>query len=504
MPNLALNLTAGAQRWPDQVATLVDRSTLTYAELDAAAARSATFLTEAGIGPGDRVGLMLPNTAAVPVLYYGILRMGAIVVPMNPLMHAREVEFYLANSGAHALFGTPAFAEAATTAAAAAGTHCWIVDDAELAALTADSKPFGPPVERADTDTAVILHTSGTTGRPKGAELTHGGLSSNQEITARTLLHLTPEDVVLGCLPMFHVFGMTCGMNATLGQGATLVLLPRFDAATAIEIIRRDRVTVFEGVPTMYSALLAVADRFPPEATATLRTCVSGGSALPVQVLHDFEKAFEAEILEGYGLSETSPVVSFNHPGTQRKPGSIGTPIEGVRMRLVDENGQETPPGESGEIQVQGPNVMKGYWNLPEATAAAISDGWFATGDIARRDEDGYYYIVDRKKELIIRGGYNVYPREVEEVLYQHPAVAGAAVVGIPHAALGEEIGAAVVLKPGAQADSDELRQYVKDRIAAYKYPRRVWFVDALPMGPTGKIMRRAVEVPEFPEFQEK
>ncbi|WP_327139793.1 long-chain-fatty-acid--CoA ligase [Nocardia sp. NBC_01327] len=504
MPNLALNLTAAALRWPDRIATRVDQHTLTYAELDAAAGRTATFLAAAGIGPGDRVGLMLPNTAAVPVTYYGILRLGAIVVPMNPLMHAREVEFYLTNTGARALFGTPAFADAAISACAATGAQCWIVDDAELDSITADFSPYGPPAERADSDTAVILHTSGTTGRPKGAELTHGSLGNNQDLTARTLLHLTPDDVVLGCLPLFHVFGMTCGMNAALAAGATLTLLPRFDPATAIDIIRRDGVTVFEGVPTMYSAMLGVADRFPPQATATLRTCVSGGSALPVQVLHDFEKAFEAEILEGYGLSETSPVASFNHPGTQRKPGSIGTPVEGVRMRLVDENGRETLPGVAGEIQVLGPNVMKGYWNQPEATAAAMHDGWFATGDIARRDEDGYYFIIDRKKELIIRGGYNVYPREVEEVLYQHPAVAEAAAVGLPHASLGEEVGAAVVLKAGAQADPDELRRFVKERIAAYKYPRRVWLAESLPKGPTGKILRRAVQRPEFPEFQEK
>ncbi|MFI5775532.1 long-chain fatty acid--CoA ligase [Nocardia sp. NPDC051570] len=503
MPNLALNLAISAQRRPDRIATRVDRSTLTYAELDSAAARFATFLAAAGIGPGDRVGLMLPNTSAVPVAYYGILRLGAIVVPMNPLMHAREAAFYLTNTDARALLGTPAFAEAATQAAATAGARCWIVDDAELATLTADSEPFGPPVERADSDTAVILHTSGTTGRPKGAELTHGSLNGNQEITARTLLRLTPADVVLGCLPLFHVFGMTCGMNAAVAVGATLTLLPRFDPAAALEIIRRDGVTVFEGVPTMYSALLGVADRFPPQATATLRTCVSGGSALPVQVLHDFEKAFDAEILEGYGLSETSPVVSFNHPGAHRKPGSIGTPVEGVRMRLVDENGHQTPDGEPGEFQVRGPNVMKGYWNQSEATEAAIRDGWFATGDIARRDADGYYFIIDRKKELIIRGGYNVYPREVEEVLYQHPSVAEAAVVGLPHAQLGEEIGAAVVLKPGATADLDELRRFVKDRIAAYKYPRRIWLADHLPKGPTGKILRRTVRRPDFPEFQE-
>jgi long-chain acyl-CoA synthetase len=251
-----------------------------------------------------------------------------------------------------------------------------------------------------------------------------------------------------------------------------------------------------EAVPTMYSALLSVADQFPPEATATLRTCVSGGAALPVAVLNDFEKAFDAMILEGYGLSETSPAVTFNHPDAERRPGSIGTPIAGVQVRLVDAEGNEVPTGTPGEIQVKGPNVMKGYWDLPEATDEAIKDGWFSTGDIAVVDADGYYYVVDRKKDLIIRGGYNVYPREVEEALYEHPAVAAVAVIGIPHESLGEEVGAAVVLKADASADLEELRQFVKGRVAAYKYPRRIWFVDALPTGPTGKLLRREVKPP--------
>jgi long-chain acyl-CoA synthetase len=246
----------------------------------------------------------------------------------------------------------------------------------------------------------------------------------------------------------------------------------------------------------MYSALLSVADQFSPSATASLRTCVSGGAALPVAVLKAFEKTFRAVILEGYGLSETSPAVTFNHPGAHRRPGSIGTPIEGVQVRLVDSDGVEVAPGTQGEIQIKGPNVMKGYWNLSDATDEVIKDGWFSTGDIAIADKDGYYYVVDRKKDLIIRGGYNVYPREVEEALHEHPAVAAAAVIGIPHESLGEEIGAAVVLKVGASVEPDEVRQFVKGRVAAYKYPRRIWFVDALPTGPTGKLLRREIKPP--------
>jgi long-chain acyl-CoA synthetase len=225
--------------------------------------------------------------------------------------------------------------------------------------------------------------------------------------------------------------------------------------------------------------------------------CVSGGAALAVELLREFERTFDCVILEGYGLSETSPVACFNHPDRERKPGSIGTPVEGVEMKLVDLDRRDSAPGEAGEIAIRGHNVMKGYWNRPEATAEAIDeDGWFYSGDVARVDEDGCYFIVDRKKDLIIRGGYNVYPREIEEVLYEHPAVREAAVVGIPHAELGEEVAAAVALRPGMQATEAEIREYVKTNVAAYKYPRRVWFVDELPKGPTGKILKRAIEPP--------
>jgi long-chain acyl-CoA synthetase len=496
MSNLALNLVATSARIPDRAAAITDESTMTYAELDAASARLATLLDRGGIGGGDRVGVMLPNIAAAPIIYYGIWRLGAIVVPMNPLMQGREVEFYLSNTDSKALIGSSGFAGAATEGADAAGAKLWLVDDAELSRLTADLPEFGDPAECADSDTAVVLHTSGTTGTPKGAELTHGSLGSNRDVIVRRLLKLTDEDVVLACLPLFHVFGMTCAMNAAIAAGAGLSLMARFDPAKAIERIGRDRVTVLEAVPTMYSAMLSVADQFPPGATATLRTCVSGGAALPVAVLNDFEKAFDAIILEGYGLSETSPAVTFNHPDAQRRPGSIGTPIEGVQVRLVDSDGDEVATGTAGEIQVKGPNVMKGYWNLSDVTDDAIKDGWFSTGDIAVADPDGYYYVVDRKKDLIIRGGYNVYPREVEEALHEHPAVAAVAVIGIAHESLGEEIGAAVVLKAGASAEVNELRQFVKGRLAAYKYPRRIWFVDALPTGPTGKLLRREVKPP--------
>jgi len=497
MTALSANLVASKERYPNRTALRCDDLQFTYAEFDAAAARVATLLERAGVEPGDRVGLMLPNTPAFAIAFYGIMYRGAVAVPMNPLLKAREVSYYLSNSGAKALFATPAFAEEATAGAAEVGAECWVVDDAGLKKLIADLPEQDSPVECGDHDVAVILHTSGTTGKPKGAMLTHGNLSRNCEVSVRTLVETGQDDVVMGCLPLFHVFGLTCGLNGTVFAGGMLTLLPRFEPRKAIEIIERDAVTVFQGVPTMYSALLSVADQAPPGAMRTLRTCVSGGAALPVQVLADFEKAFGCTVLEGYGLSESSPAAAFNHPNRPRKPGSIGTPIEGVEMRVVDLDGVEVPQGEAGQIQIRGHNVMKGYWNLPEATKETITaDGWLNTGDVGRVDEDGYFYIVDRTKDMIIRGGYNVYPREIEEVLYEHPAVAEAAVIGIPHDSLGEEVGAAVALKKGAAVTADELRDYVKARVAAYKYPRLVWLVDALPKGPTGKLLKREITIP--------
>ena len=497
MTALSANLVASKERYPNRTALRCDDLQFSYAEFDAAAARVATLLERAGVEPGDRVGLMLPNTPAFALAFYGIMYRGAVAVPMNPLLKAREVSYYLSNSGAKALFATPAFAEEATAGAAEVGAECWVVDDAGLKKLIADLPEQDSPVECGDHDVAVILHTSGTTGKPKGAMLTHGNLSRNCEVSVRTLVETGQDDVVMGCLPLFHVFGLTCGLNGTVFAGGMLTLLPRFEPRKAIEIIERDAVTVFQGVPTMYSALLSVADQAPPGAMRTLRTCVSGGAALPVQVLADFEKAFGCTVLEGYGLSESSPAAAFNHPNRPRKPGSIGTPIEGVEMRVVDLDGVEVPQGEAGQIQIRGHNVMKGYWNLPEATKETITaDGWLNTGDVGRVDEDGYFYIVDRTKDMIIRGGYNVYPREIEEVLYEHPAVAEAAVIGIPHDSLGEEVGAAVALKKGAAVTADELRDYVKARVAAYKYPRLVWLVDALPKGPTGKLLKREITIP--------
>ena len=493
--NLAKNLTDTTRAHGGRVAVRVDNAAMTYRALDEASARVAALLHERGLKPGDRVGIMMPNVSEVPVVYYGVLRAGGVVVPMNPLLKVREVAYYLGDSGAGLIFAWHGFADQARGGAEQADAEAIVVDEVSFPELLASVEPVYEVADAADEDTAVILYTSGTTGHPKGAELTHGNLRSNTEVSRDEIVHAGPDDVIFGGLPLFHVFGQTVALNVAVASGACLTLLPRFDAEHALRIISGHKVTVFEGVPTMYVALIHQPNRADYD-TSSLRECISGGAALPVEVLRGFEEAFDVPVLEGYGLSETSPVASFNLPGRERKPGSIGTPIRDVQMRVVTADDDDVPEGEVGEIIIRGPNVMKGYWQRPEATAEALRDGWFHTGDLARVDEDGYFYIVDRKKDMIIRGGYNVYPREIEEVLYEHPAVAEAAVIGLPHPSLGEEVAAAVALKPGATITAEELRDYVKSQVAAYKYPRHVWIVDALPKGATGKIQKRDIVIP--------
>jgi long-chain acyl-CoA synthetase len=496
MPNIADLLSRSSAARADAVAIKVDDYELSYSGLEQAAARVSGLLRHKGVEAGDRVGVMLPNVTHFPVCYYGALRVGAAIVPMNPLLKEREVAFYLGDSGAKALLAWHQFADPAQAGAQEAGAECVIAEPKAFEALLADSEPVADVVDRRPDDTAVILYTSGTTGRPKGAELTHHNILSNVDVSVG-LFALDERAVTLGALPFFHAFGQTCALNATVSVGGCLTLIPRFDGAKALEILERDRVTVFEGVPTMYAAMLHHPRADETDASA-LEVCVSGGAAMPVEVMRAFEEKFGCQILEGYGLSETSPVASFNRRDRERKPGSIGLPIDGVEMRAVDDAGNDVPQGEVGEIAIRGHNVMKGYWRRKDATAEAIdADGWFRTGDMARVDEDGYFFIVDRKKELVIRGGFNIYPREIEEVLYEHPDVREAAVVGVPHAELGEEVGAAVALKAGAQSGPQELRDFVKQRVAAYKYPRLVWLVDELPKGPTGKILKREIKLPE-------
>jgi long-chain acyl-CoA synthetase len=493
--NLASLMTESARRSPGAPAIRLGDVELSYGELDDRSARLAALLDERGVQQGDRVGVMLPNVPEFPIAYYGVLRAGGVVVPMNVLLKRREIAFYLEDSGAKLLLAWHGFAEEARAGAADAGAETIEVEPVSFAQTLSGAEPKPGLAGTAEDDTAVILYTSGTTGKPKGAELTHQNLFRNADVSSRTTSEISRGDVVLGALPLFHSFGQTVSMNASLMVGACLTLIPRFDPGEALATMQRDGVTHFYGVPTMYGALLHHPERESFDASA-LRICITGGASMPVEVLRGFEDAFGAKVMEGYGLSETSPVACSNHPDKERKAGSIGTPIEGVEMRVVDEDDEPLPQGEVGEIVIRGHNIMKGYWGRPDATAEAMRGGWFHSGDMARTDEDGYFYIVDRKKDLIIRGGYNVYPREVEEVLYEHPKIREAAVVGVPHDEWGEEIGAAVVLHDGEELSPEEVSAYVKERIAAYKYPRIVWFIDDLPKGPTGKILKREIEPP--------
>jgi long-chain acyl-CoA synthetase len=495
--NLARILTETVGQHGERTAFKLDDVELSYAMLDEGSARVAGLLKSKGLEPGDRVGLMMPNVPYFPVIYYGILRAGGVVVPMNVLLKKREVGFYLSDPGARFVFAWADFGEAAEAGAEEAGAEVILVKPGDFEKLLGEQEPDREVADRAHDDTAVILYTSGTTGKPKGAELTHSNLYKNSKGVSEKLSDMTADDVILGALPLFHSFGQTCCMNSGVSAGATVTLLPRFDPDKALSIIDRDKVTIFQGVPTMYNAMLH-SESCDSADCSSLRICISGGAAIPAELMRAFEEKFGCIILEGYGLSETSPVASFNHPDRERKPGSIGQPIEGVEMQVWDDDGNELPQGEVGEIVIRGHNIMKGYWNRPDANKEAINeDGWLRTGDMAKVDEDGYFFIVDRKKDLIIRGGYNVYPREIEEVLYEHPAIQEAAVVGVPHDELGEEVGAAVVLKEGESVDAHELKNYVKDQVASYKYPRKIWFVDELPKGPTGKILKREIEVPE-------
>ncbi len=498
MSNLADMLSSAVERNRTGVALRIDDRAITYELFDAATARVAGLLAGSGIRPGDRVGVMLPNVPHFPIVYYGIVRVGGIVVPMNVLLKQREIAYYLEDSQAGVLIAWDGFADEAQAGAARAGVPCRLVGPGELGRLMTEESPVDEIADVDAGDTAVILYTSGTTGVPKGAELTHANLTRNAEVSAG-LFSLDGTAITLGALPLFHSFGQTCGMNATVRAAGCLTLIPRFDPVKALEIIQRDRVTVFEGVPTMYSAMLEVPNRDAYD-TSTLRVCASGGASMPVELLRGFEAAFGCAILEGYGLSETSPVASFNQPGRERKVGSIGTPIPGVEMKLVDDDGGEPEVGGVGEILIRGHNLMRGYWRNPQATAEAIdADGWFRSGDLAVVDDDGYFFIVDRKKDMIIRGGYNVYPREIEEVLYEHPAVREAAVLGVPDSSLGEEVGAAIAVREGVAVTAEELYEFVRERVAAYKYPRRIWFVDDLPKGPTGKILKREIDIPSLP-----
>ena len=499
MLNLAMLLEEGAATQPERDAIVAGATRLTYRQVDAAANQVANLLTAHGIGRGDTVALASINIPQFPIIYYGILKAGAAVVPFNVLLKRREIAYHLADSNAKAFFcfaggpGLPLGEEGRAGFDATAGCEqFFLVDDSFLSDTLAGCSATFETVPTEPGDTAVVLYTSGTTGSPKGAELTHANMVLNA-VTCHRLFGVVEHDVHLVTLPLFHSFGQTVQLNAGFGAAATLVLLPRFDAAAALELMQREQVTFFAGVPTMYWGLAgADPSAFDLDAIAgTLRIAVSGGAALPVEIIQQVQKVYGVQIREGYGLSETSPVATFNHPGRPAKPGTIGQPVWGIQLKLVDDGWNEVPAGEAGEIAIRGHNIMKGYLGRPDATEAAIRDGWFRTGDIGTRDEDGYYTIVDRAKDMIVRGGFNVYPRELEEVIITHPDVSLAAVVGVPHASHGEEVKAFVIRTPGATVTEAELVAWCKQNMAGYKYPRIVEFRAEFPMTATGKILKR-------------
>jgi long-chain acyl-CoA synthetase len=485
--SLASILAESALRHPDRTALVTGSERVNYAQLWEQARRYAARLRELGVGAGDRVGILLLNTADFPRAYYGVLALGAVVVPIHALLTAGEITFILRDAGVKVLIsGGPLLANA-NAGAAEAGVTVF------EAALPNDA-PLDDIVTRESDDDAVILYTSGTTGRPKGAVLTQDNIVLNASVCVNDLFYVRKEDVFLAALPLFHAFGQTVVMNAAFRAGASLVLIPRFDGAAALELMLAHDVTVFAGVPTMYIALLEAA-RARAE-RPKLRVAVAGGSSLPLVVLEAFEKSFGVPIYEGYGLSETSPVASFNQRDFGRKPGTVGRGIWGVELDVVNAEIEDRivplPVGELGEIVIRGHCVFKGYLNNPEATRAAIVQGWFRSGDLGTRDADGFITIVDRKKDMILRGGYNVYPREVEEVLMRHPAVKQVAVIGVPHETHGEEVVAVIVRSENGAAVTDEaIIAWSQEHLARYKYPRHVHFIDAMPLGPSGKVLKR-------------
>jgi long-chain acyl-CoA synthetase len=485
--SIASTLADSATRYPERPAVVIGDRTLTYAELWQQALQYAGALRAHGIGVGDRVALLLPNTEHFPLSYYGALALGAVAVPVHALLKAEEIAFVLSDAGAALLVCATALQGEGAKGAELAGVRLVAPEDLATGAA------IDALVPRQPLDTAVVLYTSGTTGKPKGAEISHLNAVMNCNVAAMNCFDIGPGDIVLGCLPLFHTFGQTCTMNTGFRAGATVVLLPRFDGAEALRLLVDEACTLFMGVPSMYVALLAAART--SERRPALKMAISGGAALPEVLLEEFQEVFGCAVFEGYGLTETAPIASFNQKGAVPRPGTVGTAVWGVDVEVARaelEGAIELlPRGELGELVIRGHNVFTGYLNDPGATAAAIVDGWFRTGDLGTKDADGYLRIVDRKKDMVLRNGYNVYPRDVEEVVLRHDAVGQVAVIGIPDAVVGEEVAAVVVLAEGAALSETELVDWAKERLASYKYPRRVFFADALPLGPSGKVLKR-------------
>jgi long-chain acyl-CoA synthetase len=491
-------LAASVARHADLPAIRTDEGSIRFAEFDARSDRIAAALAARGIGKGDRVALYAPNCPEFPIAYFGIVKAGATVVPVNVLLNPKEVAFILQDAGVKALFYHPVLKEAVEAVRGRMegldvllSLADAVVDGSDDWRQLVSTDTLAPrPEFRPDEDLVAIIYTSGTTGRPKGAMLTHRNLAANTW-SVQSVLDITPgRDAVLVVLPMFHSFAATAGMLTSLLYGITILPLPRFEPETVARTIETLGATIFMGVPSMYSMLLRLPESFTSSLSG-LRMCVSGGAAMPVDVMRRFESRFGVGIHEGDGPTECSPVTCLNPLDGERKPASVGLPVPLVEMAIMDEHGQRLADGEMGEICVRGPNVMKGYWNLPEATAESFFGEWFRTGDIGYRDEDGYFFMVDRKKDLIIVNGMNVYPRIVEEVLYRHPAVQEAAVVGEPHELHGEIPVAYVALRDGQEVGSAELRAFCRDNLGRHEVPRKVFFVADLPKNATGKILKR-------------
>ncbi|HEX6344393.1 long-chain fatty acid--CoA ligase [Umezawaea sp.] len=492
-----------ARRRPEHPAVVFGEERIGYGDLWEDARRYAAVLLDRGVRAGDRIAVLLPNTPHFPKVYFAVLAIGAVAVPVHGLLRSGEVEHVLRDSGATGLVcGAEMLGEGAPAAEAAGVPVLTVMADdgtghPRLDVLAAAAEPAeGVPVPRAPEDLAVVLYTSGTTGQPKGAMITHLNLVMNVATTAVAPFAFRPTDVLLGCLPLFHTFGQVCGMATCFLAGGTLVLMSRFEGRSALELMVAEGCTVFMGVPTMYLDLLDAAAADPRR--PALDRAFSGGSALPVAVLERFEEVFGCPIYEGYGLTETSPVVSYNQEHWPRRPGTVGKPIWGVEVEVaradVADRVELLPPGEVGEVVIRGHNVMAGYLGRPEATAEAIVDGWFRSGDLGVKDADGYLSIVDRKKDMVIRGGHNVYPREVEDLLARHPDIAQVSVIGIPDERYGEEVCAVVRTRPGVaddQACAADIVEWAKARIAPYKYPRLVRFTREFPLGPSGKVLKR-------------
>ncbi len=510
MLNLSTLLESSARKYPEKAAYVFMDTSLSFKQVNDLANRVANGLIQKGIKPGDKVALSCLNLPYFPAIYFGILKTGAAVVPLSVLLKTDEIKYHLQDSDAKAYFcfvgtaelpmaqmGHEAFKNVASC------EHFFVItpqptDPSPIENTTTFGQLVGTQAAVFDTfqaspdDTAIIVYTSGTTGKPKGAELTHSNLLLNAMVLS-DLIRIENSDTLLIVLPLFHIFAMSAMMNAGLYKGASAVLVPRFEAASVLQQMDKNKVTIFAGVPTMYWGLVNYKEdnALIERVAKNLKLCASGGASLPVKVLEDFEKIYKVPILEGYGMSEGSPVVSFNQIDVGRKPGSVGTPVWGVEVKLVDTDGNEVATNEPGELCYKGHNVMKGYYKKPQETAETLKNGWLHSGDIAKRDEDGFYFIIDRTKDMIIRGGLNVYPREVEELIIQHPAVSLVAVIGVPDEQFGEEIKACVVLKENQNVTDEELINWTKERIASYKYPRKVAFMPSLPMSATGKILKR-------------